>query len=398
MKKIRILALATDAYGAGGGIAQYNRDLFGALAQSGNVKEVMVLPRKGQKIPGDLPPKVTQLAGCNGKAAYSLNALLTAKRRGPFDIIFCGHLYMAPLAVLVSKLTGAPVWLQLHGIEAWSQPSRLQRWAAERVHFVTAVSRHTRRQFLSWANCNPEMVKVLPNTVDERFCPGPKPEALLDRYQLHGKKVLLTVSRLAASERYKGHDRVIRAVAELTQRYKSRHREEQRDVAIQQPIHQPIHQSLGDNNRDIVYVIAGDGDDMPRLKLLANEFGVADRVRFIGYIPDGELPNLYRTADIFVMPSTGEGFGIVFLQALASGVPVIGGDSDGSRDPLRDGMDGRLVVAGQADAIADAIDEIMRCGETAQPAMQPFVREPFQGLVAQLVDRFTRISTQPAVL
>lgn len=368
-KALRILALATDAFGAGGGIAQYNRDLFGALSSAGNINEVVVLPRKGQVLPGDLPAKVIQLPLCKGKLSFSLRALQTVWRHGPFDLIFCGHLYMTPLVALISKISGIPFWLQLHGIEAWERPGVLQRWGAERADLVTAVSRYTRRRFLSWANCKPEMVKVLPNTVDERFSPGPKPESLTDRYQLRGKKVLLTVSRLAAAERYKGHDRVIEAVAEL----KKAHPE-------------------------IVYMIAGDGDDMPRLQKLANDFGVAEQVRFIGYVPDEDLPDLYRTADVFVMPSTGEGFGIVFLQALASGIPVIGGDSDGSRDPLRDGLDGHLVEANKPAVMAVAIDEIIRGEEMAHSTTKPFVREHYQGLVARLVGDLPHNSTQPAVL
>lgn len=311
---LRILALATDAYGAGGGIAQFNRDLFLALAQSGNIKNVVILPRNGQAPIQDIPDKVRQLKPRSGKLAYALQALRAMRQLGPFDVIFCGHLYMAPLAALISKMTGTPMWLQIHGIEAWQRPGLLQRWAAEQARFVTAVSRHTRRLFLAWANCTPDTVRVLPNTVDERFTPGPKPGTLLDRYSLRGKKVLLTVSRLAASERYKGHDRVIRAVADLRQ-----------------------------SHPEIVYVVAGDGDDRPRLEQLARELGIAEQVRFIGYVPDSELPDLYRAADAFIMPSTGEGFGIVFLQALASGIPVIGGDSDGSRDPLCDGMLGELI-------------------------------------------------------
>ncbi len=357
---LRILALVSDAYGMDGGIAQYNRDLFAALARSNNVEQVVVLSRKHQALPGDLPTKVTQLPGCNGKAAFSLYALLSAWKQGPFEVIFCGHLYMAPLAWVISKLTGAPMWLQLHGIEAWQRPSRLQRWAAERAPLVTAVSRHTRRRFLAWANRAPETVKVLPDTVDERFLPGPKPDALLDRYTLRNKKVLLTVSRLAASERYKGHDRVIRAVAEL------RH-----------------------THPDIVYVVAGDGDDRPRLVQLARELGVENQLHFIGHVPDSELPGLYRVADIFVMPSAGEGFGIVFLQALASGVPVIGGDEDGSRDPLRDGVDGRLVAANDTAGIAHAIDELLKAGGRSRPYKNVFARSSFQGLVARLIDRFS---------
>lgn len=352
---LRILALVTDAYGAGGGIAQYNRDLFRALAQSDAIGEVIVLTRNGKAATADVPAKVRQLPARPGRLAFTAQAISTAYKRGPFDVIFCGHLYTAPLAALLSKLTGTPLWLQIHGIEAWQRPKRLQRWAAERSHLVTAVSRHTRRLYLAWANCSPETVKILPNTVDERFSPGPKSEALLDRYQLRGKKVLLTVSRLAASERYKGHDRVIRAVAEL------RHA-----------------------HPDLVYVVAGDGDDRPRLEQLALDFGVADQVRFIGYVPDSELPDLYRAADVFVMPSTGEGFGIVFLQALASGIPAIGGDSDGSRDPLRDGADGYPATACQSDALKAAIDTVFAQGRPLPSAANTFVRKRFESAVGLL--------------
>jgi len=323
---LRILALATDAYGAGGGIAQYNRDLFQALAQYGDIDEIVILPRNGQAPTQAIPAKVRQLQARPGKIAFTFQALRAMRQRGPFDVIFCGHLFMAPLAILISKLTGAPVWLQIHGIEAWQRPSLLQHWAAERAQLVTAVSRHTRRLFLTWASVTPEKVMVLPNTVDERFTPGHKPETLLARYSLHGKKILLTVSRLAAAERYKGHDHVIRAMADLRQ-----------------------------SHPEIIYVVAGDGDDRPRLERLAGELDVAEQVRFIGYVPDSELPDLYRAADVFIMPSTGEGFGIVFLQALASGVPAISGDSDGSRDPLRDGLNGELVDATDPSSIKRGI-------------------------------------------
>lgn len=351
---LRILALVTDAYGAGGGIAQYNRDLFQALAGSETVREVVVLTRHGKSGADDLPNKVRQLASSPGRLAFIVQAVNAIRRRGPFDVIFCGHLYTAPLAALLAKATGTPLWLQIHGIEAWQRPTRLQRWAVERARLVTAVSRHTRRLFLGWANCSPEAVKVLPNTVDERFSPGPKPDALLDRHQLRGRKVLLTVSRLAASERYKGHDRVIRAVAELRNAHP-----------------------------DLVYVVAGDGDDRPRLEQLALELGLADHVRFIGYVPDSDLPGLYRAADVFVMPSTGEGFGIVFLQALASGIPAIGGDSDGSRDPLRDGLDGGLVYTSGPNNLSIAISTLLNA-ERQTGLSETFGRTNFQSLVSDI--------------
>jgi phosphatidylinositol alpha-1,6-mannosyltransferase len=94
---------------------------------------------------------------------------------------------------------------------------------------------------------------------------------------------------------------------------------------------------------DLVYVIAGEGDLRCELEQLVRREGLEDVVIFAGEIENSELPALYRAADVFVMHSTGEGFGIVYLEALACGTSVIAGDSDGARDPLQDGNLGVLV-------------------------------------------------------
>src|SRR5262249_41117825 len=158
------------------------------------------------------------------------------------------------------------------------------------------VSRYTRRRLLQWIGIDPTRVKVLPNTVGPQYHPGPKPGYLIDRHAAGGKKVLMTASRLAASEQYKGHDRVIRTLPQILS-------------------HHP----------DTIYLIVGDGDDRPRLESLAAECGVMKNVQFTGLVPAEELPDYFRLADVFVMPSAGEGFGIVFLQAMATGVRVIAG-------------------------------------------------------------------------
>jgi phosphatidyl-myo-inositol dimannoside synthase len=301
----RILALLTDAFGGVGGIAQYNRDFLGALATADAVENILVLPRRGAAERCDPHPRIRQSLPIGGRIAYAHLAGRAALRDGPFDVVFCGHLFMAPLAAIIAFAIGTPLWLQVHGIEAWERPTKLQRWAAERAALITAVSRHTRRRLLSWANVDPHRVRVLPNTVGPQFVPGPKPDYLLDRYGLHGKKILLTVSRLAASERYKGHDRVLKALPEILK---------------QQP--------------ETIYLIVGDGDDRPRLQAMTSSLALDDIVRFAGAIEPADLPDYYRLANVFVMPSTGEGFGIAFLEAAASGLPAIGGNSDGSIDAL----------------------------------------------------------------
>src|SRR5205823_6557753 len=145
------------------------------------------------------------------RLTYSLAALRAARAHPPIHIVFCGHLFMAPLAAALARLLRARLWMQAHGIEAWHELSGLHRRSVETAALVTSVSRHTRRRLLEWIEIEPQRVKVLPNTVDARFRPGPKPDYLADRHHAQGKQVLMTVSRLANSERYKGHDRVIRA-------------------------------------------------------------------------------------------------------------------------------------------------------------------------------------------
>jgi phosphatidylinositol alpha-1,6-mannosyltransferase len=322
---LRILVLATDAFGGHGGIAQYNRDFLSALAGCEGVEQVIVLPRAGESSQ-DMPSGVRQLPPVQTRIAYSFAALRAARRHGPIDLVFCGHLFMTPLAAIVARLARAQLWVQVHGVEAWHELSRLQRRSLAMAALVTSVSRHTRRRLLGWAGIDAARVKVLPNTMDPRYQPGPKPPDLLGRHAVAGKKILMTVSRLASSERYKGQDRVIRILPRL----RSEH-------------------------PDIVYLIVGDGDDRPRLEALALECGVTEQVVFVGRVSQDELPDYFRLADVFVMPSTGEGFGIVFLEAIASGANVIAGNQDGSRDALGDGALGTLVAPDNLDELASAI-------------------------------------------
>ena len=132
----------------------------------------------------------------------------------PVDLVFCGHLFMAPLAALIARLKGAKLIVQTHGIEAWPRPSRAQRSALEAADLVLCVSRHTRAAVLSWAAIAPERVLVVPDTVREAFTPG---DGSTQRaaLALEGKRVLLTVGRMDSRERYKGQDRVIAAISDL---------------------------------------------------------------------------------------------------------------------------------------------------------------------------------------
>jgi len=207
-----------------------------------------------------------------------------AKER--FDIVFCGHLYAVPLAHLTARLARARLWVQVHGIDAWQPKGRLHRSALGGTRLVTSVSRFTRHKLLSWAKLPPHRVRVLPNTVGSGYFSREMRRDLVEKYALDDKRVILTVGRLSSSERYKGHGCIIRALPE---------------VIAQLP--------------DAIYLIAGEGDDQQRLEQLAAESGLTGRVVFAGRVPDDQLPDYYALADVFAMPSNGEGFGIVFLEA-----------------------------------------------------------------------------------
>jgi len=110
---------------------------------------------------------------------------------------------------------------------------------------------------------------------------------------------------------------------------------------------------------NVKYLVIGRGDDQSRLAQLAADLGVAERVIFAGFVPTENLAAHYRLADAYVMPSQ-EGFGIVYLEALACGVPVLAGDADGSADPLQDGKLGWRVSHRNPGAVAVACIEMLK--------------------------------------
>jgi phosphatidylinositol alpha-1,6-mannosyltransferase len=354
---MRLLALLTDGFGAGGGIARYNQDLIMALSQSARVSEIVVLPRFAAADIAASLAKVHQLAPSPGRVAWSARAVVAAARRR-IDGVFCGHLNAVPVAAAVAHLRRVPLWVQVHGIEAWQPRGVVWRRGLASAALVTSVSRYTRRRLLAWADVPSHSVRVLPNTVASNYAPRRPRADLVARHGLAGRRVILTVGRLSASERYKGHDRLIAALPGIFARVP-----------------------------DAAYLIVGSGDDRPRLEQLARDAGVADRVAFAGQVPDAELADYFALAHVFAMPSTGEGFGIVFLEAAASGLPVIGGNRDGSVDAL---VEGRLVDPHERAEIEAAVVDALE-GPTAVPVeTYRFAFPQFASHVDELVRSLAR--------
>ncbi|MFZ2490467.1 MAG: glycosyltransferase, partial [Thermoanaerobaculia bacterium] len=239
---------------------------------------------------------------------------------------------LMPLAAAI----GRPV-LFIWGIDAWKPPEqRLFAAAMKRCRAVVAISECTRSRFLGWSGfAGP--THVLPNAIHlEDYGVRPRRLDLAARLGIEGRRCLLTVGRLETRERYKGFDEVMEV--------------------------------LGDLPPDVVYLLAGDGNDRPRLEAKAASLGLADRVVFTGRFSDEEKADLYGLADAYVMPGRGEGFGFVVLEALASGLPVVGSKIDGTREALREGELGLLVDPTNPAEVRAAITEVLRPRERVVPA------------------------------
>jgi len=359
----RLLALVSDCYGMGGGIARYNQDLVEALAEDG--AEILVLPRHGRSDGIVLPPGVRQEPPVFNRLRYSLKSLWIGWRQGPFDVVFCGHVYMAPIAWMVARMIGAPYWLQTHGADIWKTRPDLLRRAIEAADMVTTVSRGTRRSLLGWVDLPPDRIRVLPDTVQDKFAPGPPSEALRERLALGAGPILLTVGRLSAGERYKGHEQVFGVLPALR---------------VQFP--------------GLIHVVVGSGDDRAYLEQRALELAGASAVRFLGFVPEDDLLGLYHLADLYVMPSTQEGFGIVYLEAAACGLRVVGGVGGGSADAVPDERVGALVDPSDQAALVAAIAGQLARGNADPAAVEPYRRAHFAAgarrLLARLVDQRRR--------
>lgn len=359
----RILALVGDCYAGKGGISRYNQDLFEALAAGG--AKILILPRLDDARGLTLPDGIRQLPPVYGRLAYIFAALRIALTRGPFDVVFCGHAFMSPLAWGIARLLRVRWWMQVHGTDIWEDRRAIVRRAIEASDMVTAVSRGTRGIMMQWATkLAPDQARVLPNTIRDMFGEGKRSLELAARLRLGPGPVLLTVGRLSSTERYKGHEQIFAALPALRAQFPT-----------------------------LLYVVAGDGDDRAYLERRALELAKdGSAVRFLGFVPDKDLPDLYRLCDLYVMPSTEEGFGIVYLEAAACGLKSVGGVGGGSADAIPDERIGLLVDPSDSAALIGAITRLLGQGRADPAAVEPYRRPHFAAAARRFL---ARLRAQP---
>jgi glycosyltransferase involved in cell wall biosynthesis len=250
-------------------------------------------------------------------------------RQRPSRII-CGHILLGKLVYRLCQWFQLPYTVMTYGKEVWYPLETGDQRVLQEADQIWTISRYSRERICVANGVSPQKIHLMPCVVNgQTFTPGPPDPELLQHYGLSGNKVLMTVARLWSGDIYKGVDVTIRALP---------------TILAQIP--------------QVKYLIIGRGDDQPRLAQLTHDLGVAEQVVFAGFVASDRLVEHYRLADAYVMPSQ-EGFGIVYLEAMACGVPVLSGDQDGSADPLQDGRLGWRVPYRDPEAVAAACLEML---------------------------------------
>ena len=272
----------------------------------------------------------------------ALGIALTEK----IEAVFAGRALPEGItAWAVGRLTGRKVLIFAHGEEltGWGRGGKFKamRFALRHADWVLSNSDFTRDTLIDLIDVKPERIAVIYPTVDaERFHPGLPHEDLLKSIGITKKqKLILSVGRL---QRRKGFDNIIRALPKL------------------------IQQGL-----DVHYALIGIGEDHDYLLGLANGLKVADRVHLLGHVSYEDLPRWYNTCDLFAMPNRDingdtEGFGLVYLEAAASGKSSVAGNTGGTGSAVEDGKTGLRVNGEQPDEIATALARLLSNPDLAE--------------------------------
>jgi len=328
-RAFRVLALVPDAFGGRGGIALYNRHFLSALGNLPRCARIVAIPRNIVDSPGPVPERIDfRISGSGGKWNYVTAVLRSLFERAGYDVVVCAHLNLLPLAFACARLKRAKLLLLVYGVEAWQKNRNwLVNSLVQKVDQVISISDTTSSRFAAWSGIEGSRIGLLPNAIQmDLYGAGPKSAELVERYRLTGKTVLMTMGRLVGAERQKGFDEVLEALPGIL-RFSS----------------------------NVVYLIVGDGPDKERLRRKAAALALEETVIFTGWIPESEKADHFRLADLYVMPSRGEGFGFVLIEAMACGVPVVASRADGGREALLGGKLGELVEPGDADQLLGAV-------------------------------------------
>lgn len=274
-----------------------------------------------------------------GYSADKVNFILDATAAGSqTKVVILSHINLLVVGWLIKRISpSTQVILMAHGIEIWQPLSKRKKMMLNACDRIVSVSSFTSEKIKKLHGLPPEKCTVLNNCIDpylKKPTGKKRSDELMSRYGFKkDDNILLTLTRLTEKDRYKGYVHVLEAMAGLVK-----------------------------ENGNLKYLLAGSYDAAEKnyVQNIIDRLELRDSVILTGFIPEEELPAHFSLADIYVMPSIKEGFGIVFVEAMFYGVPVIAGNADGSSDALLQGELGVLIEPENPAAIATAIKKILK--------------------------------------
>ena len=356
---MRVLFVSAGLTLAGGGRAAAGRLLADACARFARERGIgfRLLALEGGGLPDDDTP-VRSFGGDQRALALEVWKSQWARRRTAYVFDLLGP---ARVQAYLPGPLRSPHLVPLYGIEVWRPLEWDRRRALATAKAAFAISGYTLARARPYLPRRAEPIPVIPLALEERRPEGAVDASLISRLD---RGFLLIVGRMEATERYKGHDQVLEAMTALP---------------------------------DARLVVAGDGGDRARLESKTAALGMGDRVFFTGFLSEATLAELYRRCAAFVMPSQGEGFGLVYLEAMRAGKPVLAARGSAAEEIVRHEETGLLVNPEDREELREALSRLLgypgearRMGEAGRERWRgEFGAERFRERMAPLLERLT---------
>ena len=363
MKKRAIFVLGK--WSKAGGLEIVTQQFVGVFRKAGYDITVLAVGSRGRdesaanfKVRYMLPPGRILQSLWHRFFKYRVTARHLRKLVSPGDMVVFGHVYLLPVLDRCELPEGVTSWVWTHDKEVWGDSAIKWKPWLDKLSRIISVSEYTARNARAGGTTTP--VTVIPNSIDiRRYVPTTTPEKIR-------RDEILICSRIPTDFRYKGHERLLRTIPK-------------------------VEHILG---RKITLRIVGGGAGLDELKQLAHKYGISDRVIFTGRVSDDELLEAYQHCGVFCMPSTGEGFGLVYAETEACARPVVVSTFGGAPETVIDGETGLLADPNDIEANARALAKILGNPELADEmgrkgralAERSFSPETFERNVLKVIE------------